>query len=96
MTEAGGQYTDKIAQQQSTDNMKTHIHHTGKLGIELVPPGCHCQNAAEITICNFKAHYLSVLARVDKDFPSSLWDQLLPQTKITTNLIRQSNATPNV
>jgi len=31
-----------------------------------------------------------------KDFPPSLWDRLLPQTEISINLIRQSNATPNV
>ncbi len=48
------------------------------------------------TIRNFKAHFISILASVDKDFPPSLWNQLLPQTKITINLIWQSNATPNV
>jgi hypothetical protein len=36
------------------------------------------------------------LAGVADNFPPSLWDWLLPQTKITINLIRQSNATPNV
>ena len=40
--------------------------------------------------------FLSVLTGVSDDFPPSLWDRLLPQTKITINLIRQSNATPNV
>jgi len=29
-------------------------------------------------------------------FPSNLWDRLLTQIEITINLIRQSNATPNV
>jgi hypothetical protein len=36
------------------------------------------------------------LAGVADDFPPSLWDRLLPQTKITINPIQQSNATPNV
>jgi len=49
-----------------------------------------------VAICNFKAHFLSILAGVADDFPPSLWDRLLPQTEITINLIRQSNATPNV
>ena len=31
-----------------------------------------------------------------EDFPENLWDRLLPQTEITLNLLRQSNATPNV
>ncbi len=76
--------------------MKNHIHHTCKFNMELVPPRCHQCNAAEVAICNFKAHFLSVLAGVANNFPPNLWDQLLPQTKITINLIRQSNATPNV
>jgi hypothetical protein len=76
--------------------MKNHIHDTHKFDMKLVAPGCHQQNAAEVAIRNFKAHFLSVLAGVSDDFPPSLWDRLLPQTKIIINLIQQSNATPNV
>ena len=43
--------------------------------MELVPPGCHWHNAAEVTIRNFKAHLLSVLADVAEDSPLNLWDQ---------------------
>ena len=63
--------------------------------MELVPPGCHCRNAAGVAR-NFKAHFLSVLVGTANDFPPSLWDRLLPQAEITVNLLRQSNATPNV
>jgi len=63
---------------------------------ELVPPGCHHRNAAKVAICIFKAHFLSILAGVSKDFPMNLWDRLLPQAEITVNLLRQSNATPTV
>ncbi len=49
-----------------------------------------------MAILNFEAHFLSVLAGVANNFPPSLWDCLLPQTKITINFIQQSNATPNV
>jgi hypothetical protein len=66
------------------------------MNMELVPPGCHRQNAAEVAIRNFKSHFLSVLAGVADDFPQNLWDHLLPQTEITINLIQQSNATPTV
>jgi hypothetical protein len=62
----------------------------------LLPPGCHRRNTVKVAIRNFKAHFLSVLAGVADNFPPSLWDRLLPQTEITINLIRQSNATPNV
>ena len=64
--------------------------------IELLPPGTHGRNAAEVAIRNFKARFLSFLAGTAQDFPPSLWDRLLPQAEITINLLRQSNATPNV
>jgi hypothetical protein len=62
----------------------------------VVTPSCHCRNAAEVAIHNFKSLFLSVLAGVADDFPPSLWDRLLPQTEITLNLLRQSNALPNI
>ena len=52
--------------------MKSHIWDNCKL--ELVPPGRHCQNAAEVGIRNFKNHFLSILAGVADGFPPSLWD----------------------
>jgi hypothetical protein len=79
-----------------SNNMKNHIRDTCKFDMELVPPGCHQRNAAKVAIRNFKAHFLSVLAGVADNFPPSLWDRLLPQTKITINLIQQSDATPDV
>eukprot|EP00804_Cyclotella_cryptica_P025715 CCRYP_002921-RA/>CCRYP_002921-RA protein AED:0.32 eAED:0.32 QI:0/0/0/1/1/1/3/0/487 len=76
--------------------MKTLITDTYKMTYELVPPGCHRRNAAEVAIRNFKSHFLSILAGVAGDFPMKLWDKLLPQAEITINLLRQSNATPTV
>ena len=64
--------------------------------MELVTPGCHRRNAAEVAIRNFKAHFVSVLVGTATSFPPNLWDRLLPQSKVTTNLLQQSNATPNV
>jgi len=64
-----------------SENMKIHIHDMCKLDMELVPPGCHRRNAAEVAIRNFKAHFLSVLAGVSNNFPPNLWDWLLQQTK---------------
>ncbi len=79
-----------------SENMKNHIRNIHKFDMELVTPGCHQQNAAEVAIHNLKAHFLSILGGVSDNFPPSLWDQLLPQAKITINLIQQSKATPNV
>ncbi|KAL7476263.1 hypothetical protein ACHAW6_002135 [Cyclotella cf. meneghiniana] len=76
--------------------MKAHIDKKYKFLLELIPPGCHRRNAAEVAIRNFKAHFLSMLSGASPTFLPSLWDRLLPQTKITLNLLRQSNATPTV
>jgi hypothetical protein len=57
-----------------SENIKNNIKDNCRLTVKLIPPGCHQQNAAEVAIRNFKAHFLSVLAGVAKDFPPSLWD----------------------
>ena len=76
--------------------MKALITNTYKMTYELVPPGCHRRNAAEVAIRNFKSHFLSILAGVADDFPLNLWDKCLPQAEITINLLHQSNATPTM
>ena len=90
-----------IPQKHILDNevstaMKTIICDGYKMKLELVPPGCHRRNAAEVAIRNFKAHFLSVLAGIETSFPPNLWDRLLSQAEVTINLLQQSNATPNV
>ena len=69
---------------------------TEDLGIKykLVPPDIHRRNSAEQAIRNFKAHFLSILAGIVPDFPKFLWEQLLPQTKMTLNFLRQSTLDP--
>ena len=74
--------------------MKKLIRETWNL--ELVPPHCHRRNVAEVAIKNFKAHFISILAGVDHDFPLHLWDKLLPQAELTINLLRQSSVNPKV
>ena len=96
LTRAGIMPAKHVLDNEVSENMKDHIRDKYKLTLELVPPGCHRRNAAEVAIRNFKSHFLSVLAGVSDDFPPSLWDKLLPQTEITLNLLRQSNATPTV
>ena len=90
-----------ITQKHILDNkvsnaMKTIIRDEYKMNLELIPPGCHRRNAAVVAIRNFKAHFLSVLAGTATSFPLTLWDQLLPQAKVTFNLLRHSIASPNV
>jgi hypothetical protein len=47
-------------------------------------------------IRHFKNHFLSILASVDTGFPPHLWDLLLPQVKLTDNLLRQATIKPKI
>ena len=64
--------------------------------LQLVPPDMHRRNSAEQEIRTFKAPFLAILADVAPDFPRHLWDLLLPQTKMTLNLMRQATANPAI
>jgi hypothetical protein len=75
-----------VMDNEISKTMKNHIRNKCILTLELVPPGCHHRNAAEVAIRNFKSHFLSILAGVADDFPPSLWDRLLPQTETALNL----------
>ena len=61
-----------------------------------MPPDSHRRNAAERAIWNFKAHFLAILVGFHTDLPSSLWDTLLPQTKLTLNPILQATLAPEL
>jgi hypothetical protein len=80
LQQAGSTPQKHVLDNKVSDNMKKLIKVTCKLEMELVPPGCHQQNAAEVAIHNFKTHFLSVQAGVAEDFPENLWDRLLTQT----------------
>ena len=63
---------------------------------QLVPPNVHRINVAERAIRTFKAHFLTVLAGVDPNFPKFMWDNLLIQTELTINLLRQATLNPSM
>ena len=52
-------------------------------------------NASEQSIRMFKSHFIAIIAGVAHDFPRNLWDLLLPQTKVTLNLLRQATLDPS-
>ena len=61
-----------------------------KVDYQLVPPNLQCHNAAERANRTFKAPLLSILVVIAEYSPKTMWDLLIPQTKITLNLLRQS------
>jgi hypothetical protein len=67
-----------------------------EMNYQLVPPHCHRTNAEERSIRTFKEHFKVGLATVDPDFPSNLWDRLLPQAEIILNLLRASRLHPQL
>jgi hypothetical protein len=67
-----------------------HVFTANDVEYQLVPPHCHHRNAAERSIRNFKENFVAGLSSVDPTFPLHLWDILLPQAKITLNLLRTS------
>eukprot|EP00804_Cyclotella_cryptica_P003566 CCRYP_002170-RA/>CCRYP_002170-RA protein AED:0.36 eAED:0.36 QI:0/0/0/1/0/0/3/0/313 len=93
---AGIQPRGHILDNEISHTMKDLIQDRYHLTYELAPPRSHRCNATEITISNFKSHFLSILAGIASNFPLQLWDKLLPQAKITLNLFCQSNATPTI
>ena len=44
----------------------------------------------------FKAHFFSILAGLDTNFPNYIWDKLLPQMELTLNLLRQATIAPAI
>ena len=91
---AGAQVLKHVLDNECSDEMREMIRMECKL--EFVPPGCHRRNIAEAAIKNFKNHFVAILSGTDPAFPVTLWDKLLPQAELTTNLLRQSNTVPTV
>ncbi len=63
---------------------------------KLIPPGQHRHNQADRAIQTFKAHFISILAGIDDEFPLSLWCHLLKPTELTLNLLCQSRVAPKI
>ena len=73
----------------STDFKKTIVENWCET-YQLVPPNMHRINVSERGIRTFKAHFLAIISGVDPNFPKYMWDNLLVQTELTINLLRQA------
>ena len=69
----------QILDNESSKEYKKIIKDKWNIKYQLVPSHIHRQNSDERAIRTFKAHFLSILARVADDSPHRHWDQLLPQ-----------------
>ena len=84
----------EVRDDECSKELKEVILDTCKL--QLLLPGCHQANLAEVAIKAFKRHFCSILAGIAIDFPHSFWNERLPQTLLTLNLLQKLNATPTV
>jgi len=75
----------QILDSKASAAYKHAITFNWKATFQLVPPDMHQRNRAKQAIRTFKAHLLAILAVVDP------WDLLLPQAKLTLNLLWQSH-----
>ena len=84
-----------ILDNEAPEELKQAIREN-KCRVELTPADMHRRNIAERAIQTFKGHFISVLAGVADSFPINQWDELLPQSVLTLNLLRQANVAPNI
>jgi hypothetical protein len=66
------------------------------MNIQLVTPHNHWADAAKCAITTFKEHFISALATVNVLCPLQLWlwDEFLPQVKLTLNMLSFSQQNP--
>jgi hypothetical protein len=57
------------------------------IDIQLVSPHNPQANAAKHVIATIKKHFIAALATIDKLYPLYLWDEFLPQVKLTLNML---------
>ena len=67
-----------------------------ELAVQLVPLWNYKNNLAERAIQAYKNHLMSRTSTDDIYFPMALWYILIPQVKITINLLRNSRKNPNL
>ena len=84
----------QVLDNESSKEYRRHITDIWQATYQLVTPAVHRRNISERAIRTFKAHLLSILAGIPASSPNYLWDKLLPQTKFSINLLRQSIIAP--
>ena len=73
---------------EDSTKLKHFFRDEAKVEVQYVPPNTHRRNRAERAIRDWKAHFISGLANVDKDFLMYLWCELLQQAELTLNHLR--------
>jgi hypothetical protein len=80
---------------EASFSLKIYLAKQG-IDYQLAPPNIHRWKNAEMAIQTFKNHLIARLCSVDPNFLLNLWDKLLPQAKITLNILRESRINPRM
>ena len=92
-----GHHVDiQILDNEVSAEFKKTINNDWGATYQLVTRNVHRKNIAERAIRTFKAHFLEILAGVDPDFPKYMCYNLLVQTEIKINILRQANLNPRI
>jgi hypothetical protein len=78
-----------IMDNECSKAVEAHIC-ANKMNIQLIPLHNHHINAVECATATFKEHFIAALVTVDMLCPLQLWDEFLPQVKLTLNLLHFS------
>jgi hypothetical protein len=96
LTNRGHNINLQIMDNEVSTEFKATIVDKWKVRYQLIPLNVHHHNPAKRAIQTFKSHFLAIIAGLPPALPYYLWDLLLPQTKLTLNLLRQSSITPSM
>jgi hypothetical protein len=94
-TKRGFKPTLNIIDNVATKTIQTYLEANG-INIQLVEPHNHRVNAAERAIHTFKNQMIAGLSTCDDQFPSLLWDRIVPQAQESLNMLRTSRAHPQL
>ena len=89
LTDRGHHVDIQILDNEVSADFKRTIQQNWGAKYQLVPPNVHRRIISERAIRTFKANFLAILAGVDPYFPKYMWDNLLTQTELTINFLRQ-------
>ena len=84
----------QVLDNEASKEYRRHVNDIWKATYQLVPPNVHRRNIAKRAIRTFKAHFLSILAGIPSSFPNYLWDNLIPKTELSLNILCQSTIAP--
>ena len=94
LSDRGHHVAIQILDNEVSAEFKKTIKNDWGATYQLVPPNVHRRNIAERAIRTFRSHFIAILAGADPDFPKYMWDNLLVQTELTINLLRQATLNP--